>query len=105
MRSWENSAHRLQHSGCKSLHKQDGKVKITTIFGESSLANLRTKHLDGGSILRALEKCHCHVREGRSGLALRAEEQEITRQHPEVFTLDSGGLQTQRETDLEFGHH
>ena len=84
---------------------QDGKVKITTIFGESNPADLRTKHLDGGSIFRALEKCHCHVREGRSGLALRAEEQEITRQHPDVFTLDTGGLHTQSQTDLEFGQH
>ena len=84
---------------------QDGKVKIMTIFGEPNPADLRTKHLDGGSILRALEKYHCYVREGMSGLTFQAEEQEISRQHSEVFTLDTGGLHTQSETDLEFGHH
>ena len=56
-----------------------------TKSGISKPADLGTKHLDGGSIQRALERCHCYVREGRSGVALQAEVQEITRPHPEVF--------------------
>ena len=34
------------------------------------------------------ERCHCYVREGRSGIALRAGLQKITRPHPEVATFD-----------------
>ena len=83
---------------------QDGKVKSTRILGVSNLADLGTKHPDGGSIRRLLERCHCYVREGRAGIAVRAEVQEITSQHPEVFTFDiAGELDTQSETDMEFG--
>ena len=45
---------------------------------------------------------HCYIRGGRAGIALRAEVQEITESHPEVFTFDSaceGG--TQSETEME----
>ena len=66
---------------------QDGKVKNTKIRGASRPADLGTKHLDGGSSRRASVKCHCYVRDGRSGIALRPEVQEIVRQHSEVFTL------------------
>ena len=52
-------------------------------------ADLGTKHLDGGSTRRALERCHCYIREGRAGVALRAEVQEITKFHPEVVTVDN----------------
>ena len=65
----------------------------------------RTKHLDGGSIRRALEKCHCYFREDRYGIALRAEVQEITRQHPGHFVLDDAvELDTQSELDMALGH-
>ena len=57
------------------------------MLGASNPPDLGTKHLDGGSSRRALEKCHCYVREGRSGIALRAEVQETTRHHPEVSFL------------------
>ena len=67
---------------------QEGKVKITKIPGVSNLADLETKHLDGGSIRRTLERFYCYIREGRFGIALRAEVQEITRHHPEVFPVD-----------------
>ena len=80
------------------------KVKIPNIPGASNPADLGTKHLDGGSIRRALEKCHCYIREGRFGIVLRAEVQEITRQHPEVFTFDDASdFDTQSETDTEVG--
>ena len=47
---------------------------------------------------RVLERCHCFAREGRSGVALRAEVQEITKPHPEVCTFDDAGeLDTQSE--------
>ena len=60
------------------------------------------KHLDGGSIQRALERCHCYLREGRAGIALRAEVQEITESHPEVFTVDTAcEVDTQSETEVE----
>ena len=86
------------------VHKltQEGKVKITKIRGASDPADLGTKHLDGGSIRRALERCHCYIREGRAGIALRAEEQEITKSHPEVFTVDNAcEVDTQSGTELE----
>ena len=71
---------------------------------ESNLADLGTKHLDGGSVQRALEKCHCHVRACRSGVASRAEVPEKTRQHSEGFTVDDAiELDTQSETDMESG--
>ena len=74
------------------------------ISGASNAADLETTHLDGGSTRRAFEKCHCYVREGRSGIALRAEVQEITRQHLEVFVLDDAvELDTQPERDVELG--
>ena len=83
---------------------QDGKVKFTTIPGASNSVDLGAKHLDGGSIRRALERCHCYAREGRCGIALRAEVQEITRPHPEAFTFDDAGeLDPQSETDMAFG--
>ena len=53
---------------------------------------------------RKLEKCHCHVRDGSSGIVLRAEVKETSRQHPEVFTVDDAGeFDTQSETEMEFG--
>ena len=89
-----------QHCGYRS--SQEGKVKITQIPGVSNPADLGTKHLDDGSIRRALERCHCYVREVRSGVALRADVQEITRPHPKVITFDDAGeLETQSETEME----
>ena len=83
---------RIRHIASPSLWEQkltqNGKVEITKIPGASNPVDLGTKHLDRGSIRRALEKCHCYVREGRSGIALPAEMREITRRHPEVFTFD-----------------
>ena len=58
----------LQHCAFKK-RTQYGKVKITKDLGASNPADLGTQHLEGGSIRRALEKCHF----------LRI--QEITRQH------------------------
>ena len=81
---------------------QDGKVKTTKIPGVSNPANLGTKHLDGGSIRRALERCHCYIGEGRAGIALRADVQEIAKSHPEVFTVDNAReLDTQSETETQ----
>ena len=77
-------------------------VKITKIHGISNPADLGTKHFDGGSIRRALERCHCYIREGRAGIALRAEVQGTTKSHPEVFTVDNAcEVDTQSETELE----
>ena len=81
---------------------QAGIVIITKILGVSNLPDLGTKHLDGGSIRRALERCPCYIREGRSGIALRADVQEITRPHPEVFAADNAcEVDTQSETEME----
>ena len=90
------------------VHKltQDGRVKITKIPGVSNPADLETKHLDGGSIRRALERWHCYIREGRSGIALRTEVQEITRPHPEVLLVDNAReVHTQSETEMEPGQN
>ena len=46
---------------------QDVIVKMTQILGVSNRAHLGTKHLDGGSVRRALERCHCYIREGSAG--------------------------------------
>ena len=87
-----------------TMSEQDGRVKITKIPAASNAADLGTNDLDGGPIRRALEKCYFYVREGRSRVALRAEVQEITRQHPEVFILDDAvELDTQSELDMELG--
>ena len=86
-------AGRLRHIATPTLRvqkfTQDGIVKITKITGVSNPADLGTKHLDGGSIRRALERCHCYIREGRAGIALRAEVREITKSHPQVFAVDN----------------
>ena len=81
---------------------QDGRVKITKIFGISNPADLGIKHLDGASIRRALERCHWYIREGRTGIPLRAEMREITRSFPEIFTVDNAcDVDTQSETEME----
>ena len=81
---------------------QDGIVQITKIFGISNPADLGTKHLDGGSMRRALERCHCYIHEGRAGIALRAEVQEITNCFLEIFTVDNAcEVDTQSETGME----
>ena len=73
----QRGAWRIRHIATPTLWvqklTQDGRVKITKILGASNLADLGTRHFDGGSVRRALEKCHCYVRQGRSGIALRAE--------------------------------
>ena len=80
---------------------QDGIVKITKIPGVSN-ADLGTKHLDGGSLPRTLERCHCYIHEGRAGIVLRAEVQEITKSHPEVFTVDNAcEVDTQSGMEME----
>ena len=100
----------LPHSTLSPLDPPDRTIPCVQLqrlmlgrFAEQSpltnLADLGTKHLDGGSIRKALEKCHCYVRDGRAGIVLRAEVQDITRQHPEVFTFgDAGQLEIQSET-------
>ena len=81
---------------------QDGKVKIMNTHGASNPPDLGTKHLDAGSIRRTLERCHCYVREGSFGSALRV--QELTRPHPDVFILDDAvESDTQAERHIEFG--
>ena len=81
---------------------QDGTVKITKILGVSNKAVLGTKHFDGGSIRRTMERCHCCIREGRAGIALRAEVQATTKFHLDVFTVDSACEgDTQSETEME----
>ena len=81
---------------------QDGRVKISKIPGVSNPTDLGTKHFDGGSIRRVLERRHCYIREGTPGIALRAEVEEITRLHPEVFTVDDAyEVDTQSETEME----
>ena len=76
---------------------EDGKVKITKILEPRNWQISESNSL-------VLERCHCHFREGRSGIALRAGVQEITRSHPDVFTFDDAReLYTQSETDVEFG--
>ena len=66
-------ARRIRHIATPTLRveklTQDGKVKIRKIPGISNPADLGTKHLDGGSSRRALEKCHCNIRDGRAGIA------------------------------------
>ena len=99
-------AGRICHIATPTLwvHKltQDGTVKITKIPGVSNPEDIGTKHLDGGSIRRALERCHCYTGEGRAGIALRAEVQEITKSHPEVFAVDNAcEVDTQSEMDME----
>ena len=84
-------AREIRHVAAPTLRVQqltpDGIVKITKILGVSSPADLGTKHLDGGSIRRALERCHCYIREGRAGIELRAEVQEFTKSHSGFFSL------------------
>ena len=81
---------------------QDGIVRVTKILAVSNPAELGTKHLDGVSIRRALEKHHCYIRGGRAGIALRAEVQETTKSHPDVFTVDNAcEVDTQSETEME----
>ena len=81
---------------------QDGIVYATKIRGIPNPAGLGTKQIDGESIRRALERCHCYIREGRAGIALRAEVQEITKSHPEVFTVDNAcEIDMQREMESE----
>ena len=47
-----------------------------------------------------------YIREGRSRIALRAEVQEITRFHTEVFTVDDAcEVDTQSATEVVFGHY
>ena len=83
---------RIRHFATPTLRVQklthDGKIKITKILGVSNPADLGTEHLVGGSIGRTLESCHCCLRVGRSGIALRSEAQELTKSHPEVFPVD-----------------
>ena len=50
---------------------QNGIVKNTKNPGAWNLADLGAKHLHGGSIRRALERCHFYIHEGRAGIALR----------------------------------
>ena len=77
---------------------QDGIVNVTKIRGIPNPAGLGSRQIDGESIRRALGRCHCYIREGRAGIALRAEVQEITKSHPEVFTVDSAcEIDTQRK--------
>ena len=61
-------AGRIRHIATPALwvHQltQDGMVKITKIPGISNLADLGTKHLDGGSIRRALKVIATFVKEG-----------------------------------------
>ena len=89
------------------VHKltQDGEFKITKIPGASNPANNGTKLLDGRWVQKVLEKGHCYIREGWPEIALRAEVQELTRQHLEVFHLDAGiDLETHRnQTRLKTG--
>ena len=81
---------------------QDGTLKITKIPGVSNRADLGTKDLHRGSMRRALERSHCYFREGKAGIALRAEVQEISKSHPEVFTVDNAcEFDTQSETEME----
>ena len=99
-------AGRIRHTATPTLRvqklTQDGKVKITNIPGISNPADLGTKHLDGGSIRRALERCHCYIRERKSGIALRAEVQGLTRPHLEVFSVDDAcEVDTQSDTEME----
>ena len=91
----------LQCCGYKKL-TQDGTVEITKTLGFSKPADLGSKHLDGASVRRALKRCHCYIREGRAGIALRAEEQGITKFHTVVFTVDNAcEVHTQSETEME----
>ena len=84
-------------SSCKTASSKSRKI-----HGISNLASLGTIHRDGGSIRRALERCHCYIREGRVGNALRAEVREITRSHPVNFTVDNScEVDTQSETEME----
>ena len=86
-------AGRLRHIAIPTLWAQrltqDGIINVTKIPGASNRADLGAKHLDGGSLCRQLERCRCCTREDRAGIALRAEEREITTSHPEVFAVDS----------------
>ena len=98
-------AGRIRHIATPTLWVQKlthgSRVKITKILGISNTADLGTKHFDGGSFRRALERCHCHIREGRAASALRAGVQEITNSHPEVFTVDTAReVDTQSETEM-----
>jgi hypothetical protein len=61
---------------------QEGRVKITKVPGPENPADLGTKHLDGSSIQRCLEKCRCYIRAGQSDMALRAEVQALDRSRP-----------------------
>ena len=79
------------------LHKltQDGKSKSRKSLEPSNPAEIGTHW-----------RCHCHLRDGRAGIALRAEVQEITKSHPEVFTVDIAcRFNTQSETEMELEQH
>ena len=79
-------AGRIRHIATPNLRvqklTQDGMVIISKIPGISNPGDLGTKHLDGGSIRRALERCHCYICEGTAGIALRAGVPEKTRSYP-----------------------
>ena len=80
-------AGRIRHIATPTLWvenlTQDVIIKITMVPGASN----PTEHLDGRSIRRALERCQCYIREGRAGIALRAEVREITISHPEIYSV------------------
>ena len=80
---------------------------VICLFGRQPPADLGTKHLDGGSSdEHGNDVCHCFIREGRAGIALRAEVQEITKSHPEVFAVDNAcAVDTQSEAEMESEHY
>ena len=90
--SWVQKAHGRRH---RQNHENPG---------VSNPADLGTKHLDGGSIRRALERCHCQIRAGRAGIVLRPEVQELAISHPDVFAVDNAcEVDSQSETEMESG--
>ena len=67
---------RVRHLHTPSLwiqrHVQDGRVTLKKVLGDSNVADLGTKHVDGRRLWHLLKAMGVHATAGRSSLALRA---------------------------------
>ena len=100
MRPLVEDHHGTQRShGCQKL-TPNGKVTVANIPGSSNPADTGTKHLDESSIQKVLETCHCYIREGRSGIALRVRKSKKSRDRILMFSVWTRKLmETQSESD------
>ena len=69
-------AGRIRHIATPTLWLQrmvnDGTIMVSKVPGPQNPADMGTKPLDGGSLVRALERCGFRLAQGQSKLALRA---------------------------------